>query len=56
MPRMFLSTWSNARYSFDGTEDVIWRGWHSKWLFAMLGISSGVAMVNDLEAVKVTVY
>jgi hypothetical protein len=37
-------------------EDVIWRGWHSKWLFAVLGISSGVGMVNDLEAGKGTVY
>jgi hypothetical protein len=51
--RMFSSTWSSARCSFDGMMrmssggDGIVNGF-----FFMLLVSSGVAMVNDLEAGK----
>jgi hypothetical protein len=57
MPRMFSSTWSSARCSFygmlrmsSGGDGIV------NDVLAMLGISSGVAMVNDSEAGKGTVY
>lgn len=61
MPRMLSSTWSSARCSFDGMLRMSSGGeLKVNGLDAMLGISSGVAMVNDLEAGKrnrlMTVY
>ena len=56
MPRMLSSTWSSARCSFDailrmssGGEGI------GNGLDAMLGISSGVAMLDDFNSFE-TVY
>jgi hypothetical protein len=57
MPRMLSSTWSSARCSFDaifrmssGGEGLL------DGLYAILGISSGVAMLTDFDSTKGTIY